>query len=113
MNAYVPQVGDKVRATLGKNVIVGEVEYCANGGVEIRVGRELFPVLVAGWQFEQIVSVPTKFGAIIRRADGVLFVLADPRGIDDVWFANDGNRWCFRENATEGGFSVLFDGVDE
>jgi hypothetical protein len=118
MNAYVPKVGDKVRATLGESVIVGEVlsdRFRSNHNlVEIDTGVESYAVCDRsdGWQFEQVVSVPTKFGAVIRRADGTLFTLGDP-GQSDGWFAGGVIRWAEQDEATAGGFTVLFDGVDE
>lgn len=118
---YVPKVGDKVRATLGENVLVGRIDYTAESasvqswlvvpdGVE-----DVDPYLLSGadgWHFEQIVSVPTKFGAVIRRADGVLFTLCEMPD-SDGWFGSGGLRWAEQDEATAGGFTVLFDGVDE
>jgi hypothetical protein len=66
------------------------------------------------WHFEQLVSVPTKFGAVIRRADGVLLSLQDTKNRDDRWLAPSDNwQWCDDADAAAGGFTVLFDGVDE
>lgn len=57
-------------------------------------------------------NVPSKFGAIIRRVDGVYFTLADHLGYDPVqWFSYDGG-WATEHMATSGGFTVVFDGVD-
>jgi hypothetical protein len=118
---YVPKVGDKVRATLGENVLVGRVddigEKFGNWVSLLPDGIEdVEPYLLSGadgWHFEQFVSVPTKFGAVIRRADGRTFVHAPSRIGDTVpWFANS-RHWASTENATAGGFTVLFDGVDE
>lgn len=123
MNKYVPKVGDKVRATLGESVIVGDITYEFEGG---RIGRpegwEVCPDgsvrsaqvwLSEGWHFEQVVSVPTKFGAVIRRADGVKFVLVyHDMGIPG-WMRSDDDDAYPAEYATAGGFTVLFEGVDE
>lgn len=122
--SYTPKVGDKVRAVLGKSVIVGEVaDVEMLSGCPLRV--DVYPTdrsfdrvtLVVGgafsWHFEQVVSVPSKFGAVIRRADGVVFVLAEPEAADNlVWFGFL-HGWATPADATAGGFSVLFDGVDE
>lgn len=115
MSGYVPTVGDKVKATLGENVLVGEVidEY-AGDLIEIVVSEDESLTLERdAWQFEQIVTVPTKFGAVIRRADGLISFLADT-------FEEEGSRWwhptlgwCTEAHATAGGFTVLFEGVDE
>jgi len=58
MNAYVPKVGDKVRATLGESVIVGEVSRSDGAGgiaIDVAVCSRLF-IDPSGdtWQFEQI-----------------------------------------------------------
>ena len=118
MNGYVPKVGDNVKAKLGESVNVGEVvDMTANNGncVHIELGVESWAYcdLSDGWNFEQVVSVPTKFGAVIRRADGLISFLGDT-------FEEEGSRWwhptlgwCTESHATAGGFTVLFDGVDE
>lgn len=124
MNSYVPKVGDNVRATLGESVIVGKVAEITMQNnyptvVDVFVGPHTFDnvALIAhgsdSWQFEQVVSVPTKFGAVIRRADGLISFLGDT-------FEEEGPRWwhptlgwCTAAQATEGGFTVLFEGVDE
>lgn len=67
----------------------------------------------AGSSFEQVVKVPTKFGAVIRRADGVQFTLAEPDASDTLtWFGRSAG-WASPDVATSGGFTVLFEGVDE
>lgn len=126
MNNYVPKVGDKVRATLGESVIVGKVvEITMQNNyptvVDVFLGPHTFDnvALIAhgsdSWQFEQVVSVPTKFGAVIRRADGVHFVRDSVSSSADVeWMKLDGSvEWDFTSDATAGGFTVLFEGVDE
>jgi hypothetical protein len=117
MTGYVPKVGDKVRATLGENVLVASViRVGPNGDVEVCV-LPMKPVQhawsVGDWHLEQLVSVPTKFGAVIRRADGEVYVLAEPDSGDAVeWFGREAG-WATEHTATEGGFTVLFEGVDE
>jgi hypothetical protein len=113
---YTPKVGDKVRATLGENVLVGEVAEVGRTIVEIQmagVPQELWTLTFSdGWQFEQIVSVPSKFGAVIRRADGEVFQISDQNPAIRRWFGKGGKGFSKAE-ATRGGFTVLFDGVDE
>ena len=97
---------------LGESVVVGKVTNDFGDGVEIQLPESDWHVpisLLAGWQFEQVVSVPSKFGAVIRRADGTKFLSF---GVHDEWFENP-DEITEIEDATEGGFSVLFDGVDE
>lgn len=111
---YTPRVGDKVRATLGENVLVGTVtQELAGGLVELVVATDEEVVLsVDCWQFGQVVSVPSKFGAVIRRADGRVFALIEPNDVL-AWFVSNRDRWARQDEATAGGFTVLFDGVDE
>ena len=125
MSGYTPKVGDKVRATLGENVLVGTIVTVAGASASDRVfydiafGEDQESMVrvfgIDGWRFEQVVSVPSKFGAVIRRADGEAFVLtnlgSDKRAAD--WLTDTGERWADEGRATQGGFSVLFDGVDE
>jgi len=119
VNKYAPKVGDKVKATLGESVIVGRhTNTMHNNGVHIAPEGSDFPVVLRisdGWHFEQVVSVPTKFGAVIRRADGVVFVrdyVDFPQSAE--WMKLDGSdEWEFTTGATAGGFTVLFEGVDE
>ena len=122
MNKYVPKVGDKVRATLGDTVIVGRVPGTrsidgALWRVDVAPSEDSFAQLTLEfrhWHFEQVVSVPTKFGAVIRRADGAKSVLLDPASGSIRWISGDLNwSWLSDEEATEGGFTVLFEGVDE
>lgn len=124
MSNYMPKVGDKVRATLGESRVEGqvaEVRYSSAvpvtawvfpnsetfDRVELRVGGTY------GWQFEQLVSVPWKFGAVIRRADGDKIVLAGCDVPDGPEWWSPESGWMFEGAATRGGFTVLFDGVDE
>ncbi len=117
VDKYVPKVGDKVRATLGENVLVGEVTLVHIKGdwfdLEIPGASDGLTIYAEdGWKVEQLVSVPTKFGAVIRRADGALF----SRSSDfekNPWIPNARQFSVGDEFATHGGFTVLFDGVDE
>ncbi len=114
MNDYVPKVGDKVRALLGESVVVGEVlDTCfrdIRNLVEIDTGVESYAAcdISDGWHFEEVVSVPSKFGAVIRRADGEVF----RAGNDGTWWSRFAEG-CGPDRATAGGFTILFDGVDE
>ena len=119
---YTPRVGDKVRATLGENVLVGVVIYASEYSYESGQVVDLRLSGVAdedewslqtgdGWQFEQVVSVPSKFGAVIRRADGVHFALTEMQD-GSPWFGSHFG-WATGAQATQDGFTVLFDGVDE
>lgn len=117
---YTPKVGDKVRATLGENVLVGEIWGWDTRSVgvvwELRIAgvpESIDLVSSDGWQFEQVVSVPSKFGAVIRRADGEMLTLADPAALAGRGWYSRFTDWVGREQATAGGFTVLFDGVDE
>ena len=114
MTGYTPKVGDKVRATLGENVLVGEVaQLSASDLVELLLSEEEEVCLSVGqWQFEQVVSVPSKFGAVIRRNEGGTFSLTARRQKPCPWLSDKG-EWVSEGFATEGGFTILFDGVDE
>lgn len=117
MNGYVPKVGDKVKATCGDLVLAGRVECVADAAIHLDPELDSAETYACWrddpWHFEQVVSVPTKFGAVIRRADGLISFLGDT-------FEEEGNRWwhpmlgwCTEAHATAGGFTVLFEGVDE
>ena len=110
MSDYMPKVGDKVRAVLGENVLVGDVIVVRKSlnYAEIEVDGLGTVSIYDDWHFEQIVSVPSKFGAVIRRADGTKFLTY---GSED-WYNEDGDYHTPGE-VTAGGFTVLFDGVDE
>lgn len=116
MSEYMPKVGDRVRATLGENVLVGDVTWLyEDGDVQLDIASPDGSRYVCDmdWQFEQVVEVPTKFGAVIRRVDGVKFVRAqgDEEGTPDWWNPDWG--WAFDGVATDGGFTIEFEGVDE
>lgn len=112
VDKYVPKVGDKVRATLGENVLVGPVEMVEvyhNGfyaEVNISTADTWGLSSADGWHFEQIVSVPTKFGAVIRRADGQSFSLTARAQKACPWLTQSGS-WTDDADATRGGFTVL------
>jgi len=115
MTEYMPKVGDKVRATLGSTTFEAFVIGTDGEGVDVRseaFGRDALETYLEdadGWHFEQVVTVPSKFGAVIRRADGELFTSF---GVDNEWWANPDEIFITRK-ATEGGFDILFEGADE
>ena len=110
MNDYVPRIGDRVRATLGENVLVGHWgrgiilnQICLDSGHVISQEWD-------GWQFEQVVEVPTKIGAIVRLSDGTLWVRRDRETFP--WGAIEG---LFAEASDSEvlimGFTVEFEGI--
>ena len=115
MNSYVPKVGDKVKATLGESVVVGEVTERDEEGFRVAItpAHRVWVYPEDGWQFEQVVSVPAKFGAVIRRADGEVFIYAPGYESDPCPWLTTSTRFFRPERATAGGFTILFDGVDE
>lgn len=109
------KVGDRMRATLGESVLVGEVVALPVADeLEVNIG-EKWPryINVNKWQIEKVSPpLPTKVGAIVRRADGDLFVRdASPQwpwvSLDGVQSSLDG------EEVSQGGFEVIFEGVDQ
>lgn len=114
MSEYTPKVGDRVRATLGENVLVGDVSYVDREGPNVDLGSAArVPCLyVDGWQFEQVVEVPAKLGAIIRLHRGVPFLLV--RVAENKWWSiPSGLHYTNADVLDQAGFTVLFEGVDE
>jgi len=117
MTDYMPKVGDKVRATLGESVVVGEVVVIATHELmDIALGDPRDSVVrvfeVDGWHFEQVITVPSKFGAVIRRADGKVYSHSGLHH-ERPWMPNAPEFAVSGEAATAGGFTIEFDGVDE
>lgn len=115
---YMPKVGEKVRATLGENVLVGSVqmveEYPESFYVEIDVPpADTFGLSSAdGWQFEQVVSVPTKFAAVIRRADGRRFTRVTVGEEYQSW-AYENDQYFFDTTVVvRDGFTIEFEGLN-
>lgn len=113
MNDYVPRIGDRVRATLGENVLVGTVRDTDQDSTEIAVSDARSWTTVwhhDGWQFEQVVELPTKIGAIIRLSDGALWVRRNretfPWGTIEGLFAEASDREVLII-----GFTVEFEGI--
>ena len=81
------KVGDRVRATCGGSVIVGEVKHLYPSGVDVRVDGEdidddlrwfAFPT----WTFEVLAPpIPDVVGTIVRDSDGDAW-----RRSDDGWY---------------------------
>lgn len=129
MSGYTPRVGDKVRATLGESVVVGEVTT-VEFGPNLPVRLTVFPstqsferlCLTVGtpgaWTVEQVVTVPSKNLAIVGPAPGsgwnpYIFMGGEWReahssGQLDLVVERDVLHMMSHE-----GFTVLFDGVDE
>jgi hypothetical protein len=117
-------VGSKVRATLGSTVIEGEVTTLSENlgdGYEITVQDK--PLVVVdlwnadGWHFEELTPLPTLVGAVVRNdADGSLYVRQPVApGVYEPYpwreIIEDGEIWG-DNTVAEGGFTVLFGGVE-
>lgn len=82
MTDYMPKVGDRVRATLGESVLVGIVTDAGNASdnswIDLKIHDDAFDLQLwysDGWRFEQVVEVPSKFGAVIKIHRNVPFRL--------------------------------------
>lgn len=119
------KVGDKVKATLGESVVVGEVNHVADNYVGIDIdpiseggkgSAEVMAWSIDGWNIEVIQDLPTRAGALIRNnRDGALYVrLSSDRGAAYEWadMGDIGVTWG-DDTVAEGGFEILFGGVDE
>jgi hypothetical protein len=115
----------KIRATLCDTVVVGEGERSEdrNGFWLIKVDTGLAEVACYdfdGWQFEVLTSLPDKVGAVVRNSrENVLYVrISDDYASDNgayPWLTLgciDGQVWG-DDTVADGGFTVVFDGVDE
>lgn len=121
MTEYVPEVGHKVRATLGESVVIGRVGR-ADGNVVDVVVNDADYVLVAaspinGWRFKRIQELPTKRWAMVGHP-------TEPSWSPYIF---DGEQWweisrggrvirsneeTVRSFVDDDGFTDLFDGVD-
>ncbi len=75
---YTPKVGDKVRATLGENVLVGEVAAAADNWNTLLVGppNRRYNIDIwheDGWHIEPVLELPTLPGAVIE-CEGFTYV---------------------------------------
>lgn len=115
----------KIRATLDDTVVVGVGERSENrdGFWLIKVGDGLAEVACYdfdGWQFEVLETLPNRVGAVVRNGrEEVLYVrISDDRASDGgryPWLTLgyiDGAVWG-NDTVSDGGFTVLFEGVDE
>lgn len=114
MGEYMPKVGDRVRVTLGENVLVGDVENVYSDGlVDVEVGLSFLACHPKeGWRFEPVVELPTKIGAVIRLSNRELWVRRDrdnfPWGSLEGLFAEMSDR-----EVLVIGFTIEFEGLDE
>lgn len=122
MTGYVPKEGDKVRATLGAMVLEGQIthEYSHDQGWELTPGLESgedYTIWASdGWDIQQIIAVPTTYLAIIQRADGEVFVrrMSNAYTESHPWRAVGGAGMAVTtEQATEGGFSIVYGGREQ
>ena len=124
----MPKVGDKVKATLGENVLVGTVRELS-GDFDPRstfvtidvpeAGNDYLYIYAAdGWQFEQVVSLPSKPWALVGHPTDYDYVpyLRDRVG-DWHEVGPEGHALPVDEETVRHylgrGFTILFDGVDE
>lgn len=120
MSEYMPKVGDRVRATLGENVLVGTWGV-GGGGLCNRIVLDICHVIGQewdGWQFEQIVELPSSPWALVGHPtdSGYIPYLRDRKG---NWheIGDDGRSLPVDEGTVRHylgrGFTVWFEGVDE
>lgn len=83
MTDYIPKVGDKVRATLGENVLVGRVSLAGKFYLEIDLSSEVaFGITEGeGWRIEPILELPTLPGAVIE-CEGQIWMRNQPNSYD-------------------------------
>ena len=115
------KVGDRVRATLGENVLVGRVVMIGANPATIRVepdgaGHYLWLTPSAGWQIEKVSPpLPTKVGAIIRTEYGEYYVRGD-NSVEPWMFLSaskdDATNWAADEDFDGSELEVIFEGVD-
>lgn len=127
---YVPVVGDRVRATCGESVIVGEVTPAESEGwlcMGYAKGREFY-LAVSEWSFERIIepivfkplAVARVVPELVRRSvddawgnDSLEFVRSYP----DLWLQFGDVNWEFQDEEMEsfirgGKAELVFEGVD-
>ena len=113
---YIPKVGEEVRALMPEKFpLFGRVTFVNmnSNQVGLEFAAESWAILNVsdGWKFYPKAALPTRVGAIVRRADGQLFVREGGRG-QVHWLSLDGRG----ENATDetaiaGGFTTEFEGL--
>lgn len=132
---YVPVVGDRVRATCGESVIVGEVLYAVDSGkhgaavdIDIYGSNTLTVRSSDGWSFERIVEpIVFKPLAVARVAPKLVRGSVDDawgngslefvRSHPDLWVQFGGATWEFSDEEMEslirvGKAELVFEGVD-
>ena len=108
------RVGDRVRCTLGENVLVGTVQWVGEDGTcEVLVApwTEIAAYPSDGWHIEKVSPpLPTKVGAIVRHNEtGHLYVRSASDHWRSIWH---GGRYGDGAIALIG-FEVIFEGVDK
>lgn len=118
MSDYKPEVGHKVRATLGENVLVGKVFSTSGYDFTIELPETTWLIDLngaSGWRFERVQELPTKERAIVGHAtEGKWYpyILLDGAWrcvTDETVISEEEVLGFMRFN----GFTVLFDGVDK
>lgn len=117
---YIPKVGDKVRATLGENVLVGKVTYSnpSTGSADILVG--MVPSFAIGlygpdgWHFERVIDVPTKPFAVVASADNKKGYVRESGGAwTSVISGLGASDATIADLIRDEGYRVVFEGIDE
>lgn len=67
--------------------------------------------IVANVPKPEPVPLPTKFGAVVKAADGFLWTHAEPH-TDESWIAENGD-WSTGGDIVFQGFEVIYGGVDD
>ena len=110
------KVGDRVRATLGENVLVGEVAAVPVADeLEVNIGEEWPRYISPGrWQVEKMAPpLPTKFGAVVRNTKTGMVYMRGNNGTTMPWVDSyHGDTWA-DHGVSDGGFEVIFEGVDD
>jgi len=111
-HGYAQFVGKKVRATWGENVLVGVFGIVDSFVVYVDVDT-IGPVSIVSheWKFELIRELPTRKGAVIQTENGDVWVRDGSLHLPWLDLETGGNGWC-TAGEIEGGFTVLFEGVD-
>jgi hypothetical protein len=110
---YTPKVGDKVRATLGENVLVGGVNDTDGfTWLDIRFSDESTAVATLyigdGWRIEPMLELPTLPGAVIE-CEGRIYARGAFHWVG-IWPVFD-DRWQRDDYFTGKQFIVHFAGV--
>jgi hypothetical protein len=114
---YTPKVGDKVRATLGENVLVGEVDHTnhTNHGGEFRIVVNGWATVWfnRSWHFEQVVDVPTKpFAVVAIDTNRAFFVRTGTDDWMNTYNGSSASDSTIRGLIRDEGYRVVFEGVE-